>query len=241
MPLFTAAIGLVLLAPVGEFSALAQQQTQQPQTRKAPPPGPRVQTLQQLQRLQQQRQAQGGQRQAPPPPDVVAAHGKWQVQCENAPTSPQQSASGKSNKADPLTAGATAAQPQQAAKPARQCGMVQVTQAPERKGVNLSLILGRTKQGDKDVTMMRIMVPIGVYLPLGIALEVDGAPVGRVPFIRCLPQACMALAEATPETLGKMRKGSVANFIIYEAPGVGVTLPISLEGFTKSIEALNKT
>ena len=59
-----------------------------------------------------------------------------------------------------------------------------------------------------------------------------------MPFTRCLPQICVALAEASPETLEKMRKGTAANFIIYEAPGLGVPMKISLEGFSAGLENL---
>jgi invasion protein IalB len=242
-----AAATLILISPTGEMVAQAQQQPtaqQQPKAQKAPPPGPRVQTLQQLQRLQQRRQQQGGAPQQPqqPPAEVIASHGKWQVQCNKIPAPGAQGApetSGKANKGDAVPGAAT---PAAGAKPpTRQCGMVQIAKSPKRKGVTLTLILGKAPQGDKTAIMMRILVPVGVYLPLGIAMEVDGAPIGRVPFIRCLPQVCMAIAEATTETLAKMRKGSNVNFIIYEAPGVGITLPISLEGFTKSVEALKSS
>ncbi len=246
-----AAAALIVISPAGTMPAQAQQQpaAQKPPAAKKVPTGPRVQVLKQLQRQQQQRQQQGGARQQPqqPPADVIATHGKWQVQCGKtaAPGTPAADASsGKANKGDAVpgstTAPAAPATPA-AAAPARQCGMVQVVEAPERKGVTLTLILGKAPQGDKTAIMMRILVPVGVYLPLGIAMEVDGAPIGRVPFIRCLPQVCMAVAEATTETLAKMRKGTKANFIIYEAPGVGVTLPVSLEGFTKSVEVLKSS
>ncbi len=180
----------------------------------------------------------GGAPQAPPA-QVIATHGKWQVQCTQIPVGPPQgaqqgganNASGKGDK----TGGAAAAQ-----KSVRQCGMLQSTASAERKNIALTLVMGTSKQGEKTVTMMRILVPIGVYLPLGIALEIDGSPVGRVPFIRCLPQICTAFAETTAETLGKMRKGAKANFIIYEAPGVGLTLPISLQGFTAAYNDLKK-
>ena len=174
-----------------------------------------------------------------PPAQVIATHGKWQVQCTQIPVGPapaaqQGAAGGASGKGD-KTGGAAAQQ-----KTVRQCGMLQNTISSERKNISLTLVMGTSKQNDKTVTMMRILVPIGVYLPLGIALEIDGAPVGRVPFIRCLPQICTAFAETTAETLGKMRKGANANFIIYEAPGVGLTLPISLQGFTAAYNDLNK-
>ncbi len=116
--------------------------------------------------------------------------------------------------------------------------MVQVTRSEKNPKVGLSLVIVRAKQGDKDVVMMRVMAPIGVYLPTGVALEVDGAAVGRVPFTRCRPQICEALAEASPETLGKMKKGTAANFIVYEAPGLGVPMKISLEGFSAGLDSL---
>ncbi len=176
-----------------------------------------------------------------PPAQVIATHGKWQVQCTDIPIgAPAQggqqpaAAGGSSGKGDKTAA--AAAQP----KTVRQCGMLQSTASSERKNIALTLVMGTSKQNDKTVTMMRILVPIGVYLPLGIALEIDGSPVGRVPFIRCLPQICTAFAETTDETLGKMRKGANANFITYEAPGVGLTLPISLQGFTAAYNDLKK-
>ena len=89
--------------------------------------------------------------------------------------------------------------------------------------------------------MMRVMAPIGVYLPTGVALEIDGAAVGRVPFTRCRPQICEAFAEASPETLAKMKKGTAANFIIYEAPGLGMPMKISLEGFSAGAGQISNT
>lgn len=145
---------------------------------------------------------------APPASQTVATHGAWQIQC----------AADKDGK--------------------KGCGMVQVTRSEKNPKVGLSLVIVRTKQGEKDVVMMRVMAPIGVYLPTGVALEVDGAAVGRVPFTRCRPQICEALAEASPETLAKMKKGTAANFIVYEAPGLGVPMKISLEGFSAGLDSL---
>jgi invasion protein IalB len=73
-----------------------------------------------------------------------------------------------------------------------------------------------------------------------VALEIDGDAVGRVPFTRCIPQICIALAEASPPTLEKMKRGAMANFIIYEAPGMGMGLELSLRGFTAALAELDK-
>lgn len=158
--------------------------------------------------------AKPGQQAAAPAAETVATHGAWQIQCGTAAASGDQA-------------------------PKKSCGMVQIARSEKNPKVGLSLVIVRTKQGDKDVIMMRVMAPIGVYLPTGVALEIDGAAVGRVPFTRCRPQICEALAEASPETLEKMKKGTAANFIVYEAPGLGIPLKISLEGFSAALENLN--
>jgi invasion protein IalB len=151
-----------------------------------------------------------------PKVDVIATHGQWKIQCEtNAP--------------------AAEGQP-----PGRQCGMVQTTQNEKNPKANLTLVLVRTVAGDKSMINMRVIAPIGVFLPTGVALEIDGNAVGRVPFTRCMPQVCMAFAEASPDTIAKLKKGKEANFIIYEAPGIGLPMKLSLVGFSAALADLEK-
>ena len=160
-------------------------------------------------------QQQGKPGKEPPKVDLVAENGKWKVQCETVPAIEGQPAG-------------------------RQCGMIQVTQSEKNAKATLTLVIVRTMQGDKAIYNMRVIAPIGVFLPTGVALEIDGNAVGRVPFTRCMPQICMAFAEASPDTLSKLKKGKLANFIIYEAPGIGLPMKLSLEGFSASLAALDK-
>ncbi len=122
----------------------------------------------------------------------------------------------------------------------RQCGMIQTTVSEKNPKANLTLVMVRTQAGDKQQINMRVIAPIGVFLPTGVALEIDGNAVGRVPFTRCMPQVCMAFAEASPDTLTKMKKGKEANFIIYEAPGIGLPMKLSLGGFSAALAELEK-
>ncbi|MCA3554872.1 invasion associated locus B family protein [Aestuariivirga sp.] len=158
--------------------------------------------------------AQPGQPQAPKI-DLIAENGQWKVQCETVP--------------------ATEGQPG-----GRQCGMVQVTTSEKNPKASLTLVIVSTQQNGKPLYNMRVIAPIGVFLPTGVALEIDGNAVGRVPFTRCMPQICMAFAEASPDTLAKLKKGKAANFIIYEAPGIGLPMKLSLDGFSASLAALDK-
>lgn len=175
--------------------------------------GPRNQQGQQA-----QGQGQGGARaQQGPAPQIVATHGDWKIQCTDEPK--QGGAEGETE---------------------RQCGMVQLARSEKNNKVGLTTVFVRGKQNGKDVTMMRIMAPIGVYLPTGVAMEIDGGAVGRIPFMRCLPQICVAFGEAGAQTLDKFRKGTAANFIIYEAPGLSMPIKISLNGFAAAYTALGK-
>jgi invasion protein IalB len=151
-----------------------------------------------------------------PAAEVVGTEGDWKIQCEKA------APDGSENQGQ------------------KTCGLVQSARSEKNPKAGMTLIVVKTKQGEKTAVMMRIMAPIGVFLPTGVALEIDGAAVGRVPFTRCLPQVCIAFAEAQPATLDKFKKGTAANFIIYEGPGAGLPIKISLTGFSKALAALDK-
>ena len=159
-------------------------------------------------------QAPRQQQQQQPQPETVATHGAWTVQCQDQPAS----AGGDGGRA---------------------CHMAQAAES-KQPGVGLMLVVAKREQDGQEVTMLRVMAPIGVYLPTGVALEIDGVAVSRVPFDRCIPQACLAIAVASPPTLEKLKKGGVANFIIYTGPGNGMGLELSLNGFTAALAELDK-
>jgi invasion protein IalB len=205
-------------------------QTDAPPQQQAPAFGPRTQKPQRAQKRG-------------PPPEIVATFDDWKIQCETVQVRAQQQGGGEaeataaaasSGKTD--NAAAAAATPQTR----RFCGMVQSARNDKRPQIGLTLYISRIKQGDKMQTQLRVMAPIGVFLPTGVGLEIDGVAVSRVPLSNCLPQICLARAEASPETLDKLRKGNIANFIIWEGPGAGMPMKISLKGFGKALEALDQ-
>lgn len=152
----------------------------------------------------------------PPLPKTMATHGKWLVQCSDTPAENGQPA-GKS------------------------CGMIQAANSEANPNIGISLIINRMKQGEKSQVLMRALVPIGVYLPTGIAMEIDGAALeGRMNFTRCNPRACEGFGEASPVSLKKFMKGKVATFYIYDRPGNGYPIKIPLEGFAEGLADLAK-
>ncbi len=203
---------LTVAALLAVTPALAQEE-QAPQKNNFGPRNPQAQN----QQGQQGQPGQAAPRTQGPAPQVIATHGDWKIQCND-----EQKAGGQPGEME------------------RQCGMIQAARSEKNAKIGLTTVFVRGKQNGKDVTMMRILAPIGVYLPTGVALEVDGGAVGRIPFMRCLPQICMAFGGAGNQTLDKFRKGTAANFIIYEAPGLGMPIKISLNGFAAAFTALGK-
>ncbi len=97
------------------------------------------------------------------------------------------------------------------------------------------------KSGDKTATMMRVLAPIGVFLPTGIPVEIDGAALpNRLQFTQCAPRICEAMGEFSDETLGKFKKGSKSTFYIYAKAGSGIPMNVSLDGFGAAVAELAK-
>ncbi len=152
---------------------------------------------------------------AQPQAQTVATHGKWLVQCAD-----QKGADGNSVKS---------------------CGMIQNAKSEKDPNVQLAVIVSKVKREADAVIQMRVIAPIGAYLPTGIPIEIDGAALqSRLVFTRCLGRICEALGEASPETLKKFLKGNDATFYLYDRPGNGYPMKISLEGFAAAIEELDK-
>jgi len=168
---------------------------------------------------------------------IKATHGAWNIQCAgpsnqtvNAADLIKELEATKKKKKTSKSTKASAI---------KQCGMVQTVKSKERQNVGLSVIVFRTKRKDKSAGgMLRVLAPSGVFLPNGLAMEIDGKAQGRIGFLRCLPNGCIAQAELTKKLMKSLRTGKKMNFIIYEAPGRGLALAVSLKGFSAAYKAL---
>jgi invasion protein IalB len=85
---------------------------------------------------------------------------------------------------------------------------------------------------------MRIVAPMGVLLPSGLGLKIDKVEVGRVGFVRCLPNGCVAEVVIGDNLLNQLRTGQMAIFIIFQTPEEGIGFPINLKGFAEGLESL---
>jgi invasion protein IalB len=87
--------------------------------------------------------------------------------------------------------------------------------------------------------LLRVTVPLGVLLPNGLNMAVDGIDLGTVGFLTCFMDGCMTQVTLTPDVLSNMKAGNLASITIYDTVGQAATLPLSLSGFTAAWDALD--
>lgn len=117
-----------------------------------------------------------------------------------------------------------------------QCAIIQNVTAEDQPNVGLSVIVLRT--ADKQARLLRVLAPLGVLLPNGLGLNVDGKDMGRVAFVRCLPNGCIAEVAMDDGLIDTLSKGSNAIFVVFKTPEEGIGIPVSLNGFGDGLKQL---
>lgn len=117
-----------------------------------------------------------------------------------------------------------------------QCAIIQNVMAEDQPNVGLSVIVLRT--ADREARLLRVLAPLGVLLPNGLGLNVDGEDMGRVAFVRCLPNGCVAEVVLDDSLIETLSKGSSAIFVVFKTPEEGIGIPVSLDGFEEGFGQL---
>ncbi|MHA1523891.1 MAG: invasion associated locus B family protein [Alphaproteobacteria bacterium] len=118
---------------------------------------------------------------------------------------------------------------------AQRCALVQNIESSDRPGFGLVVMVLKAPDGK---SRMRVAAPMGIFLPPGLGLRVDGKVIGNAPFWYCRPYACETEAVITPKLLTAFQTGKQAMFVIFEQPDKGTGLPVSLNGFAAGHQAL---
>ncbi|WP_062222011.1 invasion associated locus B family protein [Aureimonas sp. D3] len=117
-----------------------------------------------------------------------------------------------------------------------QCALLQNVVAEDRPEVGLSVLALKTADGKAQI--LRVLAPLGILLPNGLGLYVDGKDIGRAQFVRCFEDGCYAeviLDETLRQTLSS---GKSATFIVFQTPEEGIGIPVDLAGFADGFAAL---
>ena len=115
------------------------------------------------------------------------------------------------------------------------CALVQSVTAEDRANVGLTVYFQRFQNGTR---VLRVFAPLGVLLPPGLGLKVDGQDIGNAPFLRCHSFACYAQVVVEDQLVERLSKGKTAVFIIFQTEEAGIGIPISLNGFGAAVAAL---
>lgn len=84
----------------------------------------------------------------------------------------------------------------------------------------------------KPVAM--IQAPLGLFLPAGITVDIDGDMAQNYPLQTCNANGCYAGFPITDQLLGRMLNGGKFNIIFQYLDKKPFTLPMSLTGFTEA-------
>ncbi len=117
-----------------------------------------------------------------------------------------------------------------------QCAAVMSVVDQERPNLTLVIIVLNT--ADRKARLMRVIAPLGVLLPAGISLRIDDQDVGRLNFLQCLANGCIAQLALDQPLLDKLKAGKTMTLGIFQTPEQGVGVPASLAGFKEAYEQL---
>lgn len=117
------------------------------------------------------------------------------------------------------------------------CALVQDLKLEDRPNMFLTVLFMRSFDSDKKI--LRIVAPLGVVLPAGLGLRVDGSDVGNVKFLKCWKFGCLAEVIVDDTLVSKFTSGQTASFIVFPTPDAGIGFPAPLAGFSEGLKGLN--
>jgi len=119
---------------------------------------------------------------------------------------------------------------------AQQCAIVQSVVDEDRP--NIALVIIALKTADRKSRLLRVVAPLGVLIPTGLGLKLDQTDFGRMSFVRCLPNGCVAEVMIDDKLLEKLENAQTATFVLFQTPEEGIGVPASLAGFKEGFEQL---
>ena len=117
-----------------------------------------------------------------------------------------------------------------------QCAIVLSVVDQERP--NLTLVVIVLNSADRKARLMRVIAPLGVLLPAGVGLRVDGEDMGRLTFFQCLANGCIAQVAMDDKLIDKLKTGKTATLGVFQTPEQGVGVLAPLAGFKEAYEQL---
>ncbi len=119
------------------------------------------------------------------------------------------------------------------------CYMTQVVQNADGAPL-MNVVIRKLPAESKASAVALFRAPLGVVLPRGVEMRIDGGEPITSPFVYCLGNGCFSEVAMTNEGLQKLQRGAAATLSIYSVqnPNDAVQVKLSLIGFTKAFDAV---
>ncbi len=113
---------------------------------------------------------------------------------------------------------------------------------PRRGGTSdLSLTILPDDGPDSDQQVMILRAPLGLLLGQGVAVTVDGRSLGRLAFLTCEVDGCVAPVRLDGSLARALRGGTTLTLTLMRRDETPITADYSLLGFTAAMTILRDT
>ncbi len=116
------------------------------------------------------------------------------------------------------------------------CFIMQIAKSAKDKRDVLRIGV-RYPEPDKPA-MVFLTLPLGVYLPGGLLLQIDDGETVKIPVEICLPNGCHTRMALVGDLLKSLKAGRLAKLAFHDSRQQQITVPVSLAGFTAALAAL---
>jgi invasion protein IalB len=117
-----------------------------------------------------------------------------------------------------------------------QCAVVQSVVDDQRP--NITLVIIALKTADHKSRLLRVIAPLGALIPTGLNLKLDADDVGRMAFMRCLPNGCVAETLIDDKLLQRLETAQTMTLVLFQTPEEGIGVPAPMAGFKDAFEKL---
>lgn len=119
------------------------------------------------------------------------------------------------------------------------CYMNQVVSNDEGAPL-VNVAIRQLKNNPQAKAIAVFVAPLGVVLPRGLEMRIDGGDPIPSPFLYCLANGCFSELAMTDEGLDRLRRGAGAKLQIFSVqnPNTPIQRNLSLSGFTRAYGAL---
>jgi invasion protein IalB len=121
-------------------------------------------------------------------------------------------------------------------------------QSPVACSVEESLVMSNTGQPVASIVvqmlpkahepMMTIRVPVGLYIPPGLTMQIDDGKTESVSLLACDARGCFAQMSLNASAIASFKGGKKLSITFQNAAKANVTLPFPLENFADSYQKI---